>query len=77
MLKLLLFEFDDNFEPPEYICTNRQWDECKDCPLLHYDDDFGGECGCHIANGSKQPSDEELRELGARFKCPLYDLFYE
>ena len=79
MKKLLLFEFDDNFEPPEYVCEDDNWDECHCCPFFHWNDENGfGYCRCNVANAFEQQDDEELEELGEYyFKCPLYDIFYD
>ena len=74
MKKLLLWDFDDDFAPAEYFDENDPCEECYDCPFFAYGED-GGWCFCSISNGSEQPDEEELKEIGVQKKCPLYDLF--
>lgn len=78
MKKLLIWEFADDFTPAEYFSSYDPCEECRICPFFVWNDEMGsGECICCIANGSKQPDDEELKLLGVEERCQLYDLFYE
>lgn len=93
MKKLLIWDFDDTFTPPEYFNRSEPCEECFKCPFL-YDYEFKLDIDEYELNydiGEEIPYEATVDHdyfcrcnitNGTEFAketelCPLYDLFYD